>query len=206
MLDHHQPRHSCLSPLRWRSHTADTAPTHCPLQHSAAPRVHAWVLHGLRELGQAPGEAACKRETEAREDRVLLPPLRKPKIACLTEINSQAKGLFQPHPPQCGRTFVFTLQWFCYTDFPVKERQLQNDVTSDTFTAIKHSKTSGGPGALVCPSLLPSCQKSLLTTRSLGFWSSNPTRSFSYTLDIYERSLIPTALLQGSSQHLPKRC
>lgn len=48
---------------------------------------------------------------------------------------------------------MFTIKWVFYTDFPVEEGQLKNDVTIDTFTAIKHSKTSRGPGALVCPSL-----------------------------------------------------
>ena len=52
----------------------------------------------------------------------------------------------------------------------------------------------------------PFCKKSLLSMRSLGFWSSNPTHSSAYRLDMYEWPLIPTALLQGSSQHLLKLC
>lgn len=48
---------------------------------------------------------------------------------------------------------MFPFKWFFYTDFPVEEGQLKNLIMFDTFTAIKHSKTSGGPGALVCPSL-----------------------------------------------------
>lgn len=48
---------------------------------------------------------------------------------------------------------MFTFKWVLYMDFPVEEGQLKNDITFDTFTATKLSKTSGGPGALLCLSL-----------------------------------------------------
>lgn len=39
---------------------------------------------------------------------------------------------------------MFAFRWFFYTDFPVEEGQLKNDIAFGTFTPIKHSKTSGG--------------------------------------------------------------
>lgn len=91
LLKHHQPRCSCLSSRCWCSHTADKTLT----QQSAAAQcmstcdTNTWVLHGLRLFGQAHGKTACKDETEAQKDRVLLPTMGNPH----TQLKSHSKHI-----------------------------------------------------------------------------------------------------------------